>query len=70
MNLSELKQSLLDEEDMTEIYSKIRGWAVQGSKEVYIKQDEITELQVDKLRENGYKVEWNRSCLWYEISGW
>lgn len=76
MNLQELKQNIRVETDMSEIYSKIKVWAESGSSEVYFnhrgneEEDEISEVQVAILRENGYTVGWNRSCLWYEISGW
>lgn len=70
MNLQELRQSLFDAEDMTEIYAKIRDWAAQGSSEVYINQDEATDVQIEKLCEDGYTVHWNRACLWWEVSGW
>lgn len=33
MNLQELKQSLFDAEDMTEIYAKIKRWAAEGYEE-------------------------------------
>jgi len=76
MNLQELKQNIRVETDMSDIYSKIKEWAELGSKEVYFnhrgneEEDEISEVQVAILCENGYTVEWNRACLWYEISGW
>lgn len=76
MNLQELKQNIRAETDMSDIYSKIKDWAAQGSKEVYFnhrgneEEDEISEVQVAILREQGYTVEWNRPCLWYEVSGW
>lgn len=76
MKLSELKQTRMSQIDMSEIYDKIKCWVDAGSKEVYFnhrgneKEDEITDLQVAKLREDGYTVEWNRPCLRYEVSGW
>lgn len=70
MNLQELRQSLFDAEDMTEIYAKIKRWAVEGDEEVNFSQDEISDTQIEKLREDGYTVHWNRPCLWWEVSGW
>ncbi|MNV96873.1 hypothetical protein D3C71_1919200 [compost metagenome] len=76
MNLQELKQNIRDEVDMSAIYSRIKCEAQAGESSTrfshgYIDQeDEISEVQVAILRENGYTVEWNRACLWYEISGW
>jgi hypothetical protein len=76
MNLQELKQNIQVETDMSDIYSKIKILAESGSNEVYFnhhgnkEEDEISEVQVAILREQGYTVEWNRTCLWYEVSGW
>ena len=70
MNLKELKQSLFDAEDMTEIYAKIKRWAAEGDEEVNFSQDEISDTQIEKLREDGYTVHWNRPCLWWGVSGW
>lgn len=76
MNLSELKQNIRVETDMSSIYSKIKSYAEDGEKEVYFnhcgrkEEDEISDAQVEILRENGYTVTWNRACLWYEVSGW
>lgn len=76
MNLQELKQSIRAEVDMSDIYYKIKSYAKEGNKEVYFnhrgneEEDEISEVQVAILSEAGYTVEWNRSCLWYEVSGW
>lgn len=70
MNLQELKQSLFDAEDMTEIYARIKRWADEGDEEVNFSQDEISDTQIEKLREDGYTVHWNRPCLWWEVSGW
>lgn len=74
MNLEELKQRI--KPDMTDIYSRIKRNAEDGESYAtfghgYIDQeDEISEAQVDILQEQGYTVLWNRSCLWYEVSGW
>ena len=76
MNLQELKQNLRVETDMSDIYSKIKRYAEDGEKYVPFDHrgceefDEISEVQVAILRENGYTVDWNRPCLWYEVSGW
>ena len=70
MKLQELKQSLFDAEDMTEIYAKIKRWTAEGDEEVNFSQDEISDTQIEKLREDGYTVCWNRPCLWWEVSGW
>jgi hypothetical protein len=76
MNLAQLKQNIRVETDMSFIYSKIKSYAEDGDKEVYFnhrgneEEDEITEVQVAILREAGYAVEWNRACLWYQVSGW
>lgn len=70
MNVKELKQSLFDAEDMTEIYAKIKRWAAEGDEEVTFSDYEISDTQIEKLREDGYTVRWNRPCLWWEVSGW
>lgn len=76
MNLQELKQNIRVETDMSTIYSKIKRYAEDGGKEVYFnhrgneEEDEISDVQVAILREQGYTVEWNRACLWYEVGGW
>lgn len=76
MNLQELKQNIRVETDMSDIYSKIKRYAQDGGKEVYFnhrgneQEDEISDVQVAILREAGYTVEWNRACLWFEVSGW
>lgn len=76
MNLKELKQNIRVKTDMCGIYSKIKRYAQDDEKEVYFnhrgneEEDEISDVQVDILREQGYTVEWNRPCLWYQISGW
>lgn len=76
MTLDELKQNIRVETDMSSIYSKIKSYAEDGEKEVYFnhrgceEEDEISDTQVDILREAGYTVRWNRPCLWYEVSGW
>lgn len=78
MNLNELKQNIRVETDMSDVYSKIKRYAEDGTKEVYFhhrdrgnkEEDEISEVQVAILREAGYTVDWNRPCLWYEVSGW
>lgn len=76
MNLQQLKSNIHTESDMSAIYYKIKSYAQDGEKEVYFnhrgneEEDEISDVQVAILRENGYTVEWNRACLWYEISGW
>lgn len=76
MNLQELRQNIRVETDMSDIYSKIKRYAQDGEKEVYFnhrgneQEDEISDVQVAILREAGYTVEWNRACLWFEVSGW
>lgn len=76
MNLQELKQSIRVETDMSDIYSRIKRNAEDGESYVTFshrgceEEDEITDVQVAILREAGYDVEWNRPCLWYEVSGW
>lgn len=75
MNLQELKQSIRVEVDMSDIYDKIKRYAEDGDSYVTFshrssEEDDITEIQVAILREAGYTVEWNRPCLWYEVSGW
>lgn len=76
MNLEELKNGICVQTDMSAIYSKIKSYAEDGSNEVYFnhrgceEEDEISDLQVEILREAGYTVHWNRACLWYEVSGW
>lgn len=76
MNLEELKQSLDNKMDMSYIYSKIRNAAEDGETKVYFDHrgseddDEISDTQVEILREQGYAVHWERACLWYEVSGW
>lgn len=76
MNLSELKSSVYVETDMSDIYSRIKRDARAGERYATFGfgsscwEDEITETQVAILRQQGYTVEWNRPCLWYEVSGW
>lgn len=75
MNLQELKQELRQNTDMTKIYSKIRSYAEDGEDQVLFNcngddWNEISQAQVDILREDGYTVEWNRACLWFEVGGW
>lgn len=76
MNLQELKENLHVKTDMTYIYSKIKSYAEDGEKQAYFNhrgcqdEDEISEVQVAILREQGYDVSWNRACLWYQVSGW
>lgn len=76
MNLQELKQQVSVETDMSDIYWKIKSYARDGEKEVLFnhrgnaEEDEISDVQVAILREQGYTVNWNRACLWYEVSGW
>lgn len=76
MNLQELKQKIRVETDMSAIYSKIKRYVEDGESYVPFDHhgdgvgDEISEVQVAILRENGYTVEWNRLCLWYEGSVW
>ena len=55
---------------MTAIYAKIKRWAAEGDEEVNFSQDEISDTQIERLREDGYTVHWNRPCLWWEVSGW
>lgn len=76
MNLQELKQSIRVETDMSDIYYRIKldaecgesysTFSHRGNEE----EDEISDVQVAILREAGYTVEWDRACLWYEVSGW
>lgn len=76
MKLSELKSNIYEELDMSAIYSRIKSYAENG--ETYVpfehrgceEEDQISELQVAILCEAGYTVQWNRACLWYEVSGW
>lgn len=76
MNIKELKENLHSKSDMTRIYAKIKSHAEDGERLVRFshrgcaEEDEITEAQVDILYNQGYTVEWNRPCLWYEVSGW
>ena len=76
MKLSELKSNIYEEVDMSAIYSRIKHYAETGESYVPFdhrgcdEDDEISEVQVAILREAGYTVEWNRACLWYEVSGW
>jgi len=76
MNLQELKSYMRVETDMSDIYSKIKSYAEDGESYVpfshrgYEEEDEISEVQVAILREAGYTVDWNRPCLWFEVSGW
>lgn len=58
------------------IYERIRQAAKDGEKEIqlnvtnYASTTQISERQVEVLRSKGYTVNYNRPCLWYEISGW
>lgn len=76
MKLSELKQSIRVEVDMSDIYRRIKRNAEDGESYATFSHrgseddDEISEVQVAILREAGYTVQWNRPCLWYEVSGW
>lgn len=76
MNLQELKQSIRVEVDMSDIYDKIKRNAEDGESYIIFhhrgceKEDEISDVQVTILRDAGYTVEWERACLWYEVSGW
>lgn len=76
MNLQELKQSIGVETDMSDIYYKIKMAALDGDEYAIFnhrgceEEDEITDVQVGVLREQGYIVQWCRACLWYEVSGW
>lgn len=76
MNIQELKQSIRVETDMSAIYDKIQRYAEFGDDYVTFdhrgseEEDQISEVQVAILREAGYTVEWNRPCLWYQVSGW
>lgn len=76
MKLSELKSNIYEQVDMSAIYSRIKSYAEDGESYVTFdhrgceEDDEISEAQVDILREAGYTVQWNRPCLWYEVSGW
>jgi hypothetical protein len=76
MNLQELKQNIRVQVDMSDIYYKIKQYAEDGESYVPFshrgckEEDEISEVQVAILREAGYTVDWNRPCLWYEVSGW
>lgn len=76
MKLSELKSNIYEELDMSAIYSRIKSYAEDGESYVPFdhrgceEEDQISELQVAMLREAGYTVQWNRACLWYEVSGW
>lgn len=80
MTLEELKQTRRAYEDnatltMEEIYSRILDCYENGNA-CYFKhgsssfEDEISDHQVAQLWSDGYTVEWNRACLWYEVSGW
>ena len=76
MRLKDLKQNIKLETDMSGIYEKIKFYAKDGESYVPFhhrgceSEDEISEAQVAILREQGYTVTWERSCLWYEVSGW
>ena len=81
MTLEELKEEIQDRGEetyytMDEIYSIIKGNYQAGEMSCVFRHgtvgwvDEISERQVDQLRADGYIVEWNRACLWYEVSGW
>lgn len=74
MNLQELKQSIRLETDMSNIYSEIKIAALNGRDYATFRceldYEEITEMQIEVLREQGYTVYWNRPCLWYEVGGW
>lgn len=76
MNLQALKQNIRVETDMSDIYAKIRRYAEDGESYVTFRHgsiahdDEISEVQVAILREAGYTADWNRPCLWYEVSRW
>lgn len=76
MKLSYLKSSIYEEVDMSYIYSRIKSYAEGGESYVPFdhrgceEEDQISEVQVAILREAGYTVQWNRACLWYEVSGW
>ena len=81
MTLDELKEEIQEcGEDtyytMDDIYSIIKENYHAGSSSCVLRHgnaswvDEISKRQVDQLRADGYTVEWNRACLWYEVSGW
>ena len=81
MTLDELKEETQEQEEetyytMDEIYSIIKENYQAGNRSCVFRHgtvgwvDEISERQVDQLRADGYTVEWNRACLWYEVSGW
>ena len=79
MTLNELIMTSEKEEystlTMDEIYEQIK-YCYDGNLNCYFRHgssscdDEISKRQVDQLRADGYTVEWNRACLWYEVSGW
>lgn len=79
MTLNELTMTSEKEEDSTltmgEIYAYIqycydRCLSCHFHHGSASRDDEISVLQVNQLRVDGYTVEWNRACLWYEVSGW
>ena len=76
MNLEELVRGMRNDAKMDQIYAKIKeyanyGWSYCpfGSGDA-TREDEITEFQVEILRKDGYRVEWNRALLSYEVRGW
>lgn len=79
MHISELKQEVQATVRMEAVYDKIKEAYANNEKELTFQDTEtpdpdsryaLHEVQVDILRSNGYNVEWNGPCQWWEVSGW
>lgn len=82
MNLSEVKtiyqEHLLGESSLTlhAIYERIRQAAIDGETAIQLhvrdrpSMSQCSERQAEILRSNGFTVQYDEQCGWYDISGW
>ncbi|QOV07883.1 hypothetical protein [Pseudomonas phage vB_PaeM_kmuB] len=78
MTLQELRELLYKEAGMELIHAKIKQRALAGDSEVNFDysnentpvEGKMNNRQAEILRKDGYIVEYNSACLWYEVKGW
>lgn len=78
MNLEELRKAIYATAGMQPIHQKILDKSIQGENSVRFDynhtnvpvEGKMNSRQAEILREDGYTIEYNRACLWYEVSGW
>ena len=70
MKLSELKGAVRDTPLYREVIRDIKAAALAGQQAVTYDQDKINDVIINRLKEDGYTVNYNNALGMYSLSGW